>query len=115
MRLITRIITGTLITFTCTGLASAETTTTQLSIPPGEFAYATEMRLDSEFAHATEMRLDDEFEKTVTRASEIVLSGLAGPSSMNCGHAVTITELETCVVTAEGMPRATAPAALAQY
>ena len=105
MRLISRIILGTLITFTCTSLASAETTTTQPSIERGEFA------------HATEMRLDDEFEKTVSRASEVVLSGLSGPSSMNCSHAVTMTELETCVVTAEGMPRlaAPAPAALAQH
>ena len=100
-----RIILGTLITFTCTSLASAETTTTQPSMGRGEFA------------HATEMRLDDEFEKTVSRASEVVLSGLSGPSSMNCSHAVTMTELETCVVTAEGMPRlaAPAPAALAQH
>jgi hypothetical protein len=103
MRLISRIIVGTLIAFTWTSLASAETTTTQSSIEPGEFA------------HATEMRLDDEFEKTVSRASEVVLSGLSGPSSMNCSHAVTMTELETCVVTAEGMPRLAAPAALAQH
>ena len=102
MRLMPKIIAGTLIAFAWTSLASAETSA-QPSIELGEFA------------HATEMRLDDEIEKTVSRASDAVLSGLSGPSSMSCSHAVTMTELETCVVTANGSTKSGMPAALAHY
>ena len=46
-----------------------------------------------EVVHSLELRLDDEFEKTATLQSESLLGSLSGPSSMNCTHGSSLSEL----------------------
>lgn len=101
MRFMSRILITALIALAWTVSASAETPGSNPSVEPGDFESLTELRLQSEF------------EKSVAGASHSQLHGLAGPTTMNCSHAVTRTELETCVVTAEGTPNGAVPAALA--
>jgi hypothetical protein len=69
----------------------------------------------SSFSASTVLELDDAFEKSTGRQTEDFLSRLAGPTSMDCKHAVLPADLETCIVTAEGEPRSDAPATLAQH
>lgn len=103
MRLMSRMLFGAFIALSFSGLAIAETPSTQSSVEPGALA------------HATEMQLTDAFEKSTSRAGSSFLLGMAGPSSMSCSHAKTMTEHETCVVTTEGTPESAVPAALAQH
>lgn len=69
----------------------------------------------SAFAASTELELGDAFEKSIGRQPEDFLNSLAGPTSMDCKHAVLPSDSETCVVTAEGDPRPAMPATLAQH
>ena len=69
----------------------------------------------STFSASTELELGDAFEKSTGHRSEDFLSRLAGPTSMDCKHAVLPSNSETCVVTAEGEPRPAVPATLAQH
>lgn len=69
----------------------------------------------SVFSTSTEARLGDAFEKSTARQRQDFLLRLAGPTSMDCKHAVLASDFETCVVTAEGEPRAAVPATLAQH
>jgi len=85
------------------GSAAAETPSQTITLEPGAFAVVTEMRLD------------DAFEKSAAEGAHDVLERLAGPTSMDCTNAVTRSELETCVVTVAGTPRASTPASLAQH
>lgn len=84
-------------------VASAETPNRTTQLEPGGYAVVTEMQLE------------DAFEKSATRGPDEFLRRLAGPTSMDCTNAVTLSEFETCVVTAEGTPRTAMPAALAQH
>lgn len=101
MRFVPSILLGVVATLAATS-AFAETPDATPSIEPGDFA---------QFA---ELRLGDEFEKSVARVGDGSLTGLGGPSSMSCSHALTGDALDTCVVTAQGAPSPAAPAALAQ-
>ena len=69
----------------------------------------------SSFSASTVLELDDAFEKSTGRQSEDFLGRLAGPTSMDCKNAVLASDLETCVVTAEGQPKPAVPATLAQH
>ena len=82
--------------------ALAETPDTNPSIEPGDFA---------QFA---ELRLGDEIEKSAAGIGDRSITGLGGPSIMNCSHALTANELDTCVVTAPGTPAPASPASLVQ-
>ena len=102
MRPITRVFFAALLALAGTTAAYAETSETHPSIEPGAFA------------HVTELQLENAFEKTAGQADDSLFQALAGPTTMNCSYATTISELETCVVTAEGTPAAAVPAALAK-
>jgi hypothetical protein len=58
--------------------------------------------------------LDSAFERATSPKHDRSLHGLAGPSTMNCQNGADLDDLETCVVTADGM-LASVPAALAQH
>jgi len=96
----TRVFFAALLALAWTTAASAETPETNPSIEPGDFALMTELRLENAFEKSTQ--------------SNELFNALAGPTTMNCSHATTISELETCVVTAEGTPVSAVPAALAK-
>ena len=102
MRPITRGFFAALLALAGTTAAYAETSETNPSIEPGDFALVTELQLETAF------------ERTAGQTGDSLLHGLAGPTTMNCSYATTISELETCVVTAEGTPASAVPAALAK-
>ncbi|MEM9175162.1 MAG: hypothetical protein AAGC67_07995, partial [Myxococcota bacterium] len=95
MRFTSRIFLGALLAVGLASVAHAETPNTE----PGEFTLNAELQLDQQF----ELSLAD--------AADSGLHRLAGPTTMNCSHS----ELETCVVTTEGTPRAALPAAIAAH
>jgi len=101
MRPMTRVFFAALLALAWTTAASAETPETNSSIEPGDFALVTELRLENAFEKSAQ-------------ANDKLFHALAGPTTMNCSHATTISELETCVVTAEGTPASAVPAALAK-
>lgn len=103
MRLMNRFSLAAVFAASTASLAMAETPNTNPSVEPGAFA------------DVIEMRLDDEFEKSAVGLSDEALGRLGGPSSMSCSHALTQSDLETCVVTADGTPTPAMPAALAQH
>jgi hypothetical protein len=92
-----------LLALTWSGLASAESPDANPSIESGLLASVTEMKLDQAIEESGPLGSDD------------FLRGLAGPSSMDCTHAVTRSDFETCIVSVEGSPRTAVPAALAQH
>ena len=98
MRSMSRFLLGACLALGLSGLAFAETPETTSSIEPGEFT------------HFAELRLDQQFELSLASAAEGRLHALAGPTTMTCSHVLTVAELETCVVTAEGTPRSAVPA-----
>ena len=93
MRLTSRIFLGAVFALSLSGIAFAETPTTE----PGEFTLSAEHQLD------------EQFELSLAGAADAGLHRLAGPTTMICGGS----ELETCVVTTEGTPRQAMPAAIA--
>jgi hypothetical protein len=102
MRSLPAILLGAALTLTTAGLASAETPTSPSSIEPVDFA------------QYVGGRLDDKLERSVGLVSDQSLGGLGGPSSMECRYMRVIEgRLDTCVVTAVGMPAPAPPAALA--
>ena len=66
-----------------------------------------------EFTLTAELELDQRFELALADTANGRLLRLSGPSKMNCSHALNASELDTCVVTAEGTPRPAMPAAIA--
>jgi hypothetical protein len=103
MRSIPAILAGAVITLATASLANAETPETPSSLGPVDFAQ-----------HAG-VRLDDEFERSVGFVSDLSLGGLGGPSSMQCRYMRVVEgRLDTCIVTAVGMPSPASPASLAQ-
>jgi hypothetical protein len=92
-----------LLALTTAVLASAEPPADDSSVDPAAFS------------SVTEMQLDDAFEKSAGLDNEELLRALGSPTSMDCSNAVTLTELETCVVTAIEKSRSAVPAALAQH
>jgi hypothetical protein len=101
MRSISRVLFTALIALAWTTAASAEVPGSTPSVEP------------ETFASLTVLRLEREFEKSAASASDSRFHGLAGPTTMNCSRASIRSELETCVVTVEGTPRAVVPATLA--
>ena len=101
MRCISRVFLTALIALAWTTAASADV--------PGSNPYVEPRN----FTSLTELALESEFEKTAGGASNSGLHALAGPTTMTCSHAVIPSQLETCVVTAEGTPKSAVPATLA--
>ena len=66
-----------------------------------------------EFTLTAELELKHRFEFELADTANGRLLRLSGPSTMSCSHALTASELDTCVVTAEGTPRPTMPASIA--
>ncbi len=97
MRSMSRIFLGTFLALGLSSVAVAETSATEAG----------------DFTLSAQLRLDQQFELSVADATAGQLWRLGGPSTMSCSHAVNRTELETCVVTAEGTPRSAVPAAIA--
>jgi hypothetical protein len=65
-------------------------------------------------AHMDGLSLDLAFEEATSPQHHGKLKNLGGPTSMECQHPATKSDLETCVVTADGM-LVSLPAALAQH
>lgn len=101
MRPLIRIVLGAALALGLSSLAAAETPDSTSSTEPGEFT------------QFTEVSLDEQFELSLANAAEGQLHRLAGPSTMSCSHALTVSEFETCVVTAQGKPHPAVPAAIA--
>ena len=101
MLCMSRVFLTALIALAWTTAASAEFPDSDPSVKPRNFASLTEFALEIEF------------EKTAAGASNSGLHGLAGPTTMNCSRAEIPSQLETCVVTAEGTPKSAVPAELA--
>jgi len=92
-----------LLALTMAALASAEPPANDSSVDPATFSTVTEMQLD------------DAFEKSAGLDNAGLLRALGSPTSMDCSNAVTLSELETCVVTPLEKRRSAVPAALAQH
>lgn len=101
MRSLTRTLLPALFALGLGGAASAETPESTTSVEPGELTAITAARLDQLF------------ENSFAHAADSSLRVFGGPSSMQCGHVSSAHEFETCVVTAQGSPRPSAPAAIA--
>ena len=105
MRLIPRTLLGAFLALSLSSVAGAEAP----SAAAGKFLLTAELELEQRF----ELELDQRFELELADTANGRLLRLSGPSKMNCSHALNASELDTCVVTAEGTPRPAMPAAIA--
>jgi hypothetical protein len=103
MRFIPSVIFAALLTVSLAGVTSAE--------PPNVSGAVT----PDDFARHVGGRLDEEFERAAGLVGAQSLGILSGPSSMDCRYLrVSEGRIDTCVVTAEGIPAIVLPGALAQ-
>ncbi|MGB0618731.1 MAG: hypothetical protein ACPGVZ_04610 [Myxococcota bacterium] len=105
MRLIPRTLLGAFLALSLSSVAGAEAPSAEAS----EFSLTAELELE----HRFELELDQRFELELSDTANGRFLRLSGPSTMSCSHALTASELDTCVVTAEGTPRPAMPAAIA--
>lgn len=103
MRLIPRTLLGAFLALSLSSVAGAEAPSAETSV----FSLTAELELE----HRFELELDQRFELSDTANGRFLR--LSGPSTMSCSHALTASEIDTCVVTAEGTPRPAMPAAIA--
>ena len=103
MRSMSRIFLGALFAVSLSGLAYADSHDSNSSVQPGEVTLTAQLDLDRQFERSLDGAADARFQR------------MAGPTQMTCAHALTTSELDTCVVTAQGTPRAAVPAAIASH
>lgn len=96
-----RIFLATLIAVTWSGLASAQSP-------------STEPETD-ELNSVIELNLDVALEESAHVDHRTAMLALTGPTSMSCTHPALRNSLETCVVTTPSNRQAAMPAALAQH
>ena len=90
-----------LVALTWSSAAAAKSDTSTSTLSPAVLSALADLDLDAAFERAT------------WPISNNVLKGLGGPTTMNCTTGEVVNAIETCEVSAEGLP-SSMPASLAQ-